>query len=311
MLTIMLEVYRKNARVPQKQPDFYMYAFSVLYQQHDARKDVFRREILSKLEFLDFQNLFAYLSYHSYFGINSDEFTQQELLTIIRNAKEDKIIDDPVDEDKFLRDLIDSVCVLTQDDIKYRFIHRSFQQFYAAQYTSLYDENMNKTEKKFVQMHFGSSSIYIDSLYRITKTRFYYNVLYPGWCEIKEIAKNCNDSHLGLLLKIYSSVSVTGLNNSGYKLNPKNVYLHFILTYSCKVLKHAKPRRTALQTDFAKEIAARYSSQRFVTFSLLESEIDNIWDRFISTLSWLYDEFDFLLKNIDLYEARLKMRHII
>jgi hypothetical protein len=76
--------------------------------------------------FKKYVSTFCLISYYD----ERFEFTDEEILSAIRKGL--RLEEATVDADKFLRDLIESVCLIQRDGLKYVFTHRSFQEFFAA-----------------------------------------------------------------------------------------------------------------------------------------------------------------------------------
>ena len=57
------------------------------------------------------------------------EFTKDEILTILSKTQ-DRFGE--FDESLFMDDLINAVCLLIKDGLNYKFIHRSFQEYFVA-----------------------------------------------------------------------------------------------------------------------------------------------------------------------------------
>ena len=127
--------FDERATIPDKLNDFYEQAFATLFNVHDGSKDCFRRNIKTSLGCEDFKQIFAYFCFKSYF--NSDfRFTESSVRTYITQSKQ-KI--DPLaiwTTDDYLDDLIHAVCMLVKDGLYYTFSHRSFQEYFAALYTT-------------------------------------------------------------------------------------------------------------------------------------------------------------------------------
>lgn len=66
LLSIMLLTYGENAEIPAKLSVFYNQAFEVLFQRHDALKEVFRRERLTNLDIQDFSKVFSIFCLQTY-----------------------------------------------------------------------------------------------------------------------------------------------------------------------------------------------------------------------------------------------------
>ena len=130
LLTIMLLSYRDNADIPSKLHLFYSQAFDSLYNRHDALKPGgFKRKLHVALAQDDFQRVLA-----AFCALTHEqritEFARSEAYGHLRDAGD--ITGIAVRPEDFLADLLVSVCMLLQDGTKYRFTHRSFQEYFTA-----------------------------------------------------------------------------------------------------------------------------------------------------------------------------------
>lgn len=130
LLTIMLITYKENASIPKNLHDFYDKAFNTLFYQHDAQKGVYQRELRSQLNREEFKDVLVFFSFNSYVK-NNFNYTEEEVLayiaTALKNVNQEKV--DPI---SYLKDLEKNVCILIKDGNFYKFIHRSFQEYFAA-----------------------------------------------------------------------------------------------------------------------------------------------------------------------------------
>ena len=141
LLTIMLMCYHQYAKIPNKKSLFYAQAFESLYSKHDATKTGYRRQMHAKLAIDDFARVlscFCILT-HSRAQVTFDQTT---LLEHLDQAM--KITGISFNKEDYLRDLLESVCILTPDGINITFTHRSFQEYFAAKYIATAKESVQK-----------------------------------------------------------------------------------------------------------------------------------------------------------------------
>ena len=142
LLSIMLLTYKDNMEIPDNLSEFYEQAYTALFSRHDTLKDL-KREKCSKLSQLEFKDIFAHVCFKSF--MNEDyEFTENQILTYINTAKRNKVIDKDFDEQDFLADMLNAVCLMVKDGLKYKFSHRSFQEYFAAYYTCKLNDEYQK-----------------------------------------------------------------------------------------------------------------------------------------------------------------------
>jgi len=129
LCTIMLLTYSENGKISRKRHEFYEDAFSALWSRHDVRKDGFERENFSGLDKNDFQRLLAAFSFSSY--ANGDyEFRELEFRKHFGIGL--ALTGIVCKEEHFRNDVAVSTCIMLEDGNCLRFLHRSFQEYFAA-----------------------------------------------------------------------------------------------------------------------------------------------------------------------------------
>ena len=121
-------------RVPEKEsqpiPQIQQLCGSAL--RHDASKQsAFRRQMYTDIAINDFKNCLSAICISSYTK-EKYLFTQSEILDYLRTASKFAKLD--IDEQRYLRDLLESVCILQRDGLFITFSHRSFQEYFAANF---------------------------------------------------------------------------------------------------------------------------------------------------------------------------------
>ena len=123
---MMMMTFKRNMDVPTRIGIFYDEAFSTLYQKHDATKAYKRKKNLDILQFRRSFGVFCLLSYVK----EKFDFSQTEIEDYIVRAS--KLIDLDVDASRILSDYERNVNLIMLDGHRYYFIHRSFQEYFAA-----------------------------------------------------------------------------------------------------------------------------------------------------------------------------------
>ena len=187
LLNIMLLTFENYADIPEKLHLFYSNAFETLYLKHDATKAGYKREMLSTLTYDSFRKIFAYFCFVTYTrGLL--EFTHEELRELIEQIKTPQI---PFETDNYIYDLANSLCVIYKDGLKYRFSHRSFQEYFTAVFLKeLSDENLQKYGIQMIKYDTlrATHDNVFTMLHDMTEERFEKNILLPILTEIEENA---------------------------------------------------------------------------------------------------------------------------
>jgi len=167
LLTIMLMTYSAFGEVPAKMHVFYSKAYETMARLHDASKGSFKRPLHTNLTPEEFSKYFAEFCARTYrdeiLEFDERSFTAYMTKVLRGSSAESKEIT-PHD---FLLDLTDNLCIMYREGSTYYFIHRSFQEYFAAvHFSSEYDakltrignffegmKNRNYTDKTFDMMY--------------------------------------------------------------------------------------------------------------------------------------------------------------
>jgi predicted NACHT family NTPase len=134
LATMMLMTFDQFAHIPDKIHIFYEQAFETLFSRHDAGKQAaFRRKMYTDLAINDFRNCLSAVCVSSYFK-QKLEFSETEILNCIRAAALSQQLN--IGEREYLKDLLESICILQRDGLFITFTHRSFQEYFAACFIS-------------------------------------------------------------------------------------------------------------------------------------------------------------------------------
>jgi hypothetical protein len=134
LATMMLMTFDQFAHIPDKIHIFYEQAFETLFFRHDSGKQAaFHRKMYTDLAINDFKNCLSAICVSSYFKAKF-QFSETEILNFIRVAAQSEKME--IIERDYLKDLLESVCILQRDGLFISFTHRSFQEYFAAFYVS-------------------------------------------------------------------------------------------------------------------------------------------------------------------------------
>lgn len=180
LLTMMFITFEQNGDISNCLPDFYQDCFDALYNKHDAVHKVgFKRTFYCDISKREFQAVFSYFCFHTWRKEIYD-FSEDEILNWLEKSLKKQNLS--VSAEDYLKDLTDSLCIITCEGHRYRFAHRSFQTYFAAKYTcSLSDEQ----QKEFLidKFHRNSSMHqyfdYLNLLNQIEHERFLGDFIEP------------------------------------------------------------------------------------------------------------------------------------
>lgn len=131
LLTMMLLTYEQIAEIPNKIHLFYEQAFLTLFNKHDSLKSLYKRKSYTQLPLDDFKRCleaFCLLSYADRLYY----FEEGQITKYLDNSI--KLSGVNANSESFLNDLLDSVCILQRDGLGFTFTHRSFQEYFSAQF---------------------------------------------------------------------------------------------------------------------------------------------------------------------------------
>jgi predicted NACHT family NTPase len=146
LLSIMLLTYEERREIPPKLSIFYQQAYEVLFQKHDALKPEFSRPRHTNLDIRDFGKVFAAFSIQTYDNRQQVEFSETEALAYVQRCKAERIVNVDFNSGAFLKDAKDHVCLLIDDGTAIKFTHRSFQEYFTAQYIADKEERTSQVK---------------------------------------------------------------------------------------------------------------------------------------------------------------------
>lgn len=142
LLTIMLMTYEEYKEIPSKMHLFYQQAYQVLANLHDESKGGYIRPLAMKCSADEFAKYFSYFCARSYrktdYAFTDDKMSRYFLLLQKKYALDNTSVHD------FTADLCKNICLMQRDNIRYSFIHRSFQEYFFARFFYLYLRDKSK-----------------------------------------------------------------------------------------------------------------------------------------------------------------------
>ncbi|MEJ2900026.1 NACHT domain-containing protein [Acinetobacter sp. NS-4] len=204
LLTMMLLTYEQIAEIPNKIHLFYEQAFLTLFNKHDSLKSMYKRKSYSQLPLDDFKRClegFCILSYCD----RLYSFEESQIFKYLNNAI--KLSNTNTNSENFLNDLLDSVCILQRDGLGFTFTHRSFQEYFTAQFlvNRSIDGKIILFDKIF-SLSFQDNVI--NMVYDINSDLFEKEWVIPKVEKIILDIKSMQTDIFSVLNKMYSSLSV-------------------------------------------------------------------------------------------------------
>lgn len=134
LLSIMLLTYQDTALIPTKLSIFYNQAYESLFQRHDALKGGYQRPRRTSLDVQDFARVFAAFCVRTY-DKRQFTFSAGEALEVFDACRSLTGLD--YDSKEFLEDAHQAVCLLVEEGLYISFVHRSFQEYFAARFIAM------------------------------------------------------------------------------------------------------------------------------------------------------------------------------
>lgn len=304
LLTIMLMTFDERASIPDKLNDFYEQAFATLFNVHDGAKDCFKRDIKTGLGANDFKAIFSYFCFKSYFN-SQYEFSESSIKKYIGYAKE-QFGNISFNIDDYLDDLVKSVCMIVKDGLMYTFSHRSFQEYFAASYTTKLEDNIqNKLISSWLSENKGfSDDPYFLMLFNMQEDKFNKVILCPGIKKIKTLYSG--KLSMKLFKTLFAAVNVHvygGGENRKYRfyLTIKDNYLCSILRMTCIFNNYVFDGSDEECTDFIDYITDDRSLNESKKVLFEEIESDGKTDELFKKFSWVEKQIKFALDILDKY----------
>lgn len=136
LCSLMLLTYHEYQSIPSRITVFYEQAFETLMRRHDRSKEgYFKRELECGLSSDRFRKVFSAFCYRT-LAKQEVSFSDGDFRFHLSRAAAATEIE--VDIDVYASDLVAHVCVVMRDGLNLHFIHRSFQEYFAAVYLVRY-----------------------------------------------------------------------------------------------------------------------------------------------------------------------------
>ena len=197
LLTMMLMLFSDQASIPDDLTEFYSQTFDTLFRRHDAGKSgKFHRDLKCGLSDDNFKRVFSnfcFITFHK----DEFSFTYDILMNRVRQAIKRVLgTEDATKGMAYYQDLLESVCMLQLDGRRFTFVHRSFQEYFAAIYTIGLpsDERLRDIVVTWLDNHpitDANSNTYLSTMQKLNPDRFERQVVFE---KLRELRDECSIS---------------------------------------------------------------------------------------------------------------------
>ena len=200
LVSLLFVAFDYKKAIPLKKHIFYRQVYDAYFDSHDLSKgDHYIHEKFSKLDIDDFERVLLFVGFNC-LKLQKIEYEKDALLHIIDAAKSFCPDLDFTTSD-YLNDLLSSVPLFCQDGQYYRWMHKSLQEYFAAQF--IYKDSKN-SQDAILGTLFGSENMdkylnLLDLYYDIDNWGFKKNIVVPLCEEFVKFYRN----------SIYASESIS------------------------------------------------------------------------------------------------------
>lgn len=135
LVTLLYKAFDYRQSIPPKRSIFFRQVYEALFQDHDLSKGgSFERKKQSALDVDDFHKVLRSLGFIT-FKSGRVSYSPEEFSEHLRAAVERSSVSG--DWQKIRQDVIRAVPIFAKDGVEYRWSHKSFQEYFAAQYLAI------------------------------------------------------------------------------------------------------------------------------------------------------------------------------
>lgn len=189
LLTIMLMTYSYFGTSFNDMHVFYAKAYETMARLHDQSKGTYQRTLHTKLSPEEFAVFFSQFCARTYTE-EVFEFTDLTFATFMNKVIKKVAPNNPdLSPRAFAMDLTDNLCLMYREGEKYYFIHRSFQEYFAAVYfASDFETKLESVGSFFEKNHRSYSDHTFDMLYGMIPQKVERNIFLPY---LKNLISEC------------------------------------------------------------------------------------------------------------------------
>lgn len=144
LISLLYKKFEYRESIPLQKQEFYYEVFEALYKAHDLTKgsDYYIRPKESNLSFSEFYRVLRLLGFRS-IQDNELEYNKSVLQKLLEELKGD-LPNINFDEDAFINDLTMAVPLFQKEGLKYRWAHKSIQEYFAAEFICIDTKEQQK-----------------------------------------------------------------------------------------------------------------------------------------------------------------------
>ena len=304
LLSMMLLTYDEHSNIPEQLTDFYEQAFLTLFNIHDTRKN-FIREIHSKLEYGPFKAVFANFCFKTYYN-GQFKFSEALLLDYLNKIKTSTGIDFSVQG--YCYDLKNLVCMIVNEGVHLRFIHRSFQEYFAAVHTITLSDNIQKRILRPLLDGTRRYREYLQLLENLECERYRQNLILPVFRDIKRQYDKNQQSITWIITKLFSGISLhlepdSNKNDIWLGWRSTSTAYNEVVHYLAR--KQGYVKRIRPEREKACDELTDYMKRNSISeLSFLKAEKVGMLNTVFAASSWVNDWFGDALAAYEQYERK-------
>ncbi len=190
LVSLLYKTYMYKGEIPYKKIEFYKQVYEALFNDHDKSKDAYVHPKQSGLDINDFERVLMALGF---LGVKRWQVEYEEKEELIRDIciGIKNLVGSSPKPQHFLEDIIHAVPLFRKDGGTYRWIHKSFMEYFAAKYIC-YEMGDRKEALLYKITNGDNGMIYknmLDFCYELDLKTFRKAVLIPWLMRVMEAEK--------------------------------------------------------------------------------------------------------------------------
>lgn len=133
LVSLLYRTYEYKEELPYKKVEFYRQVYEALFNDHDKSKDAYVRPKKCGLAIREFESVLRYFAFFSMQKWCLEYENVQDLLSDVKEAIETSPGINNVKAEDFVHDILHAVPIFQKDGGAYRWAHKSFMEYFAAQ----------------------------------------------------------------------------------------------------------------------------------------------------------------------------------